>query len=194
MLEDGSLIVTRWNDNVPVTLISSLLGDKPLAAASRYSRAVQKYTNVPQPHVINQYNKYMGGVDRFDQNNNHLRISIGGKKWYWSVITWLLDTAVQNAWQLSKKAGSELSLLDFKREIVCTILRGASSSRRSSQSGPLGARPGDNVRYDRLDHLPVWRSQRRLCAMEECKVKCVTFCDKCDRALCKDHFKSYHTI
>jgi hypothetical protein len=25
----------------------------------------------------------MFGVDRFDQNNNYLRISVGGKKWNW---------------------------------------------------------------------------------------------------------------
>ncbi len=74
--------MTRWNDNSAVTLISSCLGNRPLGTARRYSKEQKKYLEVPQPHVVSEYNKFMYGVDRFDQNNNHLRIAIGGKKWY----------------------------------------------------------------------------------------------------------------
>ena len=94
-LSDGMII------NAPVTLISSVLGDQPAATCSRYSRSSKRYIEVPQPHVVKVYNSMMGGVDRMDQNINHLRISIGGKKWYWSIVTWLLDTCVQNSWQLA---------------------------------------------------------------------------------------------
>ncbi len=201
VLKDESMIVTRWNDNAPVTLLSSVLGDKPLATAKRYNRAAKKYIEIPQPHIIQQYNRNMGGVDRFDQNNNHLRVAIGGKKWYWSVVTWLLDTAVHNIWQLHRKAGGEMSLLDFKRELVCTILRGAAATRSrhssgSSSSGPIGRRPGDgDIRYDKLSHFIVRQTatSRRKCAMEGCMTKCVTWCEKCDRPICLDHFKPYHT-
>jgi hypothetical protein len=47
----------------------------------------------------------MGGVDW-----------TGGMKWYYSIVTWLLDTSVQNARQLPKKAGGILSALNFRRE------------------------------------------------------------------------------
>ena len=56
-----------------------------------------------------QYNRYIAGGDRFDQNLNHLRVTIGGKKWYWWIVTWLLDTALQNSGQLHKKAGGQMS-------------------------------------------------------------------------------------
>ncbi len=36
VLKDRSQIITRWNDNAPVTMISSILGDMPLATTSRY--------------------------------------------------------------------------------------------------------------------------------------------------------------
>lgn len=197
VLKDKSQVITRWNDNAPVTMISSILGDQPMRTASRYLRSAKKYTDIPQPYIVHQYNTYMGGVDRFDQNNNHTRVTIGGKKWYWSVVTWLLDTSVQNAWQLHKKAGGSMTLLEFKRELVCTTLRtvGNSRSRNSSgSSGRMGQRPGDvNIRFDRLSHLVEKRPLRRLCAMEGCKVKVATYCDKCDRAVCIDHFKAYHT-
>jgi hypothetical protein len=198
VLSDQSQIVTRWNDNAPVTLISSCLGDKPMGTAERYSRAQKKRLEVPQPHVVSQYNKKMFGVDRFDQNNNHLRIAVGGKKWYWPVVTWLLDTGMHNAWQLHRKGGGNMKLLNFKREVVCSILRKAASTRSrnsSGKSGPIGVRPGDEeVRYDNTGHYIRRVTLRRTCAMEDCKVKCATSCGKCGRTLCIDHFEEYHTV
>jgi hypothetical protein len=199
VLSDQSQIVTRWNDNAPVTLISSILGDKPMGTAARYNRVQKKYVDVPQPHVVSQYNKYMFGVDRFDQNNNHLRIAVGGKKWYWPIVTWLVDTGVHNAWQLHKKSGGAMSLLVFKRELVCTILRGAAATRSrnssgNSSTGPFGSRPGDmDIRYDGVAHYIKKRAQRRRCAMEGCVVKCITYCGKCDRAVCIEDFEQYHS-
>jgi hypothetical protein len=35
--------------------------------------------------------------------------------------------------------------------------------------------------------------QRRFCSMEGCKAKVVTYCGKCDRTVCIDHFEEYHT-
>jgi Transposase IS4 len=192
VLADKSQIVTRWNDNAAVTLISSCHGDKPLGTAKRWSRKEKKRIDVPQPHVVGQYNRKMIGVDRFDQNTNHLRISIGGKKWYWPVTTWLLDTAMSNAWQLHKKSGGGLTLLEFKREVVCSILRGAAATRGQQLSpGPTGSRPGGDVRYDGIGHYVKRRPERRRCHM--CQSKCVTYCGKCDCHLCIDDFQVYHT-
>ena len=106
--KDKTQIVTRWNDNAVVTLASSILGDLPLATAKCFSRKggqSGKKIEVSQPNIVHQYNNKMYGVDRFDQNVNHLRVSIGGKKWYWSIVTWLLNVTVHNARQLHKKLG-----------------------------------------------------------------------------------------
>ena len=35
--------------------------------------------------------------------------------------------------------------------------------------------------------------QRRFCSMEGCKAKVVTYCGKCDRSVCIDHYEEYHT-
>jgi hypothetical protein len=187
--------LNRWNDNAPVTMVSSILGTEPITTCSRYSRAAKKYVDVPQPDIVRKYNISMGGVDRFDQN---LRIKIGGKKWYWSIVTWLLDTSVQNAWQLHRKTGGSLTYLNFRREIVCVILMsGAEVRKRNSSGGGSGKQgmPGDeDVRFDCIGHfVVVRRNNRRYCSYEGCKTKCQTFCEKCDRAVCTDHFKVYHT-
>jgi hypothetical protein len=195
VLEDSSQIIVRWNDNAPVTMVSNNLGAEPLSTCSRYSRQNKKYMVVPQPDIIQKYNVSMGGVDRLDQNINHLRIRIGGKKWYYCIVTWLLDTAVQNAWQLHRKSGGNLSALNFRIEMVCVILRSASEARKRVLSGGKVTTPGDDkLRYDCVGHFVVVRRDlRRVCAYEGCKTRCQTFCDKCDRALCADHFKEFHT-
>ncbi len=157
VLTDQSQIVTRWNENAPVTLISSCLGDQPLGTAKRCNKKEKKYMDIPQPFVVNQYNKFMSGTDRFEQNNNHLRISVGGKKRYWPIVTWLGDSGVPNAWQLFKKGGGVLTLLIFKRDLVCNILRGAAATRSrnsTGSTGPIGARPGaGDLRYDCMNHF-----------------------------------------
>jgi hypothetical protein len=101
----------------------------------------KKYVEVPQPHVVAQYNKFMFGVDRFDQNNNHLRIAMGGKKWYWPVVTWLLNTSVHNAWHLHKRSGGTMKLLSFKRELVCAIPRSAAATREGFRLVPWAPDP-----------------------------------------------------
>jgi hypothetical protein len=137
----------------------------------------------------------MFGVDCFDQNNNHLRIAMGGKKWYWPVVTWLLNTSVHNAWQLHKRSGGTMKLLSFKRELVCAIPRSAAATHtRRIQTGPLGTRPGgDDIRYDQTSHFIKRCDLHRLCAMEDCALKCHTYCGKCDRSVYMGCFERYHT-
>ena len=202
--KDRTQIATRWNDNAVVTLASSILGDLPLATAKRFSRKGGqdgKKIEVPQPNIVHQYNNKMYGVDRFDQNLNHLRVSIGGKKWYWSIVTWLLDVTVQNAWQLHKKAGGLHTNLQFREEVAAVLLIKSSMSRSRNSSGeintgPIGSRPGESdIRYDNLSHFIEKRSlnPRRRCALQGCESKIQTYCSKCDRPICIDHFKTYHT-
>ncbi len=47
VLADQSQILTRWNTNAPVTLISSCLGDQPVGTAKRYNRKEKKYVDIP---------------------------------------------------------------------------------------------------------------------------------------------------
>ncbi len=68
-------------------MISNLLGTEPLSTYSRYNRTPMRYLDVLQPHISKKYNKSIGEVDSFDQNNNHLCIKIVGKSRYWSIVT-----------------------------------------------------------------------------------------------------------
>lgn len=70
---------------------------------------------VSRPAVFERYNMHMGGTDRMDQNISQYRISIRSKKWYWAILSWLIDMAVQNAWLLRKFSGNLQPQLAFRR-------------------------------------------------------------------------------
>ena len=55
--------------------------------------------DLPQPHVVASYNKYMGGVDLLDRFLSQYRPKITGKKWWWPFFTNTLNMAVVAAWR-----------------------------------------------------------------------------------------------
>ncbi|KAG5864505.1 hypothetical protein JTB14_030336 [Gonioctena quinquepunctata] len=110
-------------DNSVVSAASTAYGVEPVTYCNRYSQQQKKKIRVVRPALFGQYNKYMGGTDRMDQNISYYRVSIRGKKWWWPIFTWLLDISINNAWLLKRKSGSKISQLDFRRRIVQIILK-----------------------------------------------------------------------
>ena len=97
--EDSGCILVRWNDNSVVTLASNCYCVNPERSASRWSNAEKKRISIDQPDVIYQYNQFMGGVDRLDENIAKVCVAIRMKKWWWPMFSWLLNVSVNSAWQ-----------------------------------------------------------------------------------------------
>jgi len=109
----SNIAVVRWHDNSVVTLASNCQGVEPVGSAKRWSSAEKCRVDITQPYVVFQYNKYMGGVDRMDQNIATYRISIQSCKWWWPLFAYLLDVAMQNAWIIYRQTeGARRRLLD----------------------------------------------------------------------------------
>lgn len=92
-------LVVVWNDSCPVHLVSNVYGVNPVQACTRWISTTKKKESISQPSVVHMYNKYMGGVDRMDQNVGNYRVGIRSKKWWWPVFVFCLDTSLHNAWQ-----------------------------------------------------------------------------------------------
>ncbi|XP_046685691.1 piggyBac transposable element-derived protein 1-like [Homalodisca vitripennis] len=105
---------------------------RAIGTVKRFSLKAKKHAFIPQPNLIHQYNKKMGGVDRCDQNMSLYRIQIRGKKWYFPLICDCIDSAEQNAWQLHRHAGGNLDHLSFRRRLACNLLEtfGKGKSKR----------------------------------------------------------------
>jgi len=97
---NGSVTVVGWNDNRSVYVTSNAAGAQPMATVSCWCCKTNSRINIEQPQLIKLYNRYMGGVDRCDQNVSTYRISVRSKKWWWALFAWILDMVLQNCWLL----------------------------------------------------------------------------------------------
>lgn len=95
----------------------------------------------------------MGGTDRMDQNVNAYRISIRGKKWWWSLFTWMLDVSVQNAWLLARSQQTEkMSQLSFRRDLAMSYLLQNKNHPKAAGRKPKNPAGASFIRIDRLEH------------------------------------------
>lgn len=183
--ENGILFV-KWHDNSLVIIGSNHQSLIPVGSAKRWSSKERKSVNVPQPHLIAMHNKYMGGVDHLDLLIQKYRIGVRGKKWYFNLFTNMVDTAVVNAWIISKiVSGTQTPLLDFKRSIARCYLQinSPSKPKHPGRVKKLTGRVLQDVRFDgtghRLDRTEG--GKQRKCA--QCKKKVSKECVKCNVGL-----------
>lgn len=176
-VSDSAVLVCAWNDNSTVMIASNNIVVEPISIAKRWSVSEKKHIQLPQPHIINVYNQNMGGVDRMDQNISQYRISIRGKKWYSSIISYCIDLSVQNAWQLHKTyTEKSMDLLSFRRHIATYYLQ---KYNTPPTPGRKGGKPFSYLpRYDGSKHYLVPQGKQTRCA--ECHEKTTSRCSKCD--------------
>ena len=167
-----------------------------MRSASRWSNAEKKRISIDQPDVVYQYNQFMGGVDRLDENIAKVRVAIRMKKWWWPMFSWLLNVSVNNAWQTyhmfaRSQQLESLDLLGFTRRIVLTYVSRYSSFKDSKPVGGIQMRVIPETRYDGLHHYVASTEKQIRCALCHKKVK--RQCTKCGVGLHLDCFLGYHT-
>ncbi|KAK9703448.1 Transposase IS4 [Popillia japonica] len=181
-IKGSNIIALKWNDNNIVCCLSNEAGVNPIHSTKRYSRKDKKIVQISQPHVISLYNRNMGGVDRSDENIAKYRISIRGKKWYFSLVSHCIDLAINNAWLLHRLWGGEHDLLKFRRSIAITML--SQHKKRKDYNRSHASATGiqnDALRYDAIEHYVIPQEKQTRCA--ECHTKTTTRCRKCDIGL-----------
>lgn len=180
-------MVVQWHDNAIVTIATNFDAVQPVGSINRRGKGVK--ISVPQPHMVGQYNKYMGGVDLFDQNVSCYRIGIRSKKWYWPQFTHGLNAAMSNAWLVYRTMSPNCSQLDFIRSIVTSYLIRAGNEK---ELRPTTTRLPTSIRFDNVGHFVASRSTQRRCQNQSCSARPRTYCIKCDATLCVNCFLPYH--
>ncbi|KAF2901899.1 hypothetical protein ILUMI_04285 [Ignelater luminosus] len=66
LLNSKEVLILKWNDNKCVTMGTNFDTIESLCKAIRWSKSSQQKLSVPQPNIIETYNKHMGGVDHHD--------------------------------------------------------------------------------------------------------------------------------
>ena len=214
-VEGVDVSCVAWLDNKQVMLMSSFAGRNPTSELSRYDRKKKQPMKISCPHVVNVYNKHMGGVDLLDSHLGRLRNKMRSKKWYMRIFYHLLDVSMINAWILFKLVHNReehMRLADFRAsaaEALCkadqlvTPKRGRPSSQLEIQlskkkRGPSSHIPVSDVRLDRLDHWPEGKDVRQRCRLPNCSALTFVMCSKCGIHICfkkgNNCFKQFHGV
>ena len=94
-LEQGEgIALTTWNDNIVVSLMSTVDPAMPIVKATRWIAKDAQKKQVDQPFMVSQYNHFMGGVDPLDQNISNYRMGVRSKKWWWPVFAFAVDARI----------------------------------------------------------------------------------------------------
>jgi len=198
----SGIVVVWWNDNNIVNIASNHIGVSPVTTARRWSSAKKSQVNITQPAAIAKYNRCMGGTDRMDQNLNLYRISVCSRKWWWALFAFCVDATVCNAWYLHrcgpKENRSQLSLLEFRRELATTYIMKYGSRQAlgrplgtTGRHRPLDARTPPDVRFDGINHHIDSITTQRRCVV--CGMKTTKVCTKCNVSLHERCLGSFHT-
>ncbi|XP_068086364.1 piggyBac transposable element-derived protein 3-like [Anabrus simplex] len=193
---NSGITLVRFNDNNIVTLASNRTGVSPMGMCSRWSPKERKRISVKQVALAAQYNLYMGGVDRLDQNVSAYRPGIRMKKWYWQLILFPLSCSINNAYQLYRMtpAGMDKGTCDFLgfiRYIVQCYL--GKYTNRPAIGRPLKSvkrRVQDEVRLDGVGHVIISNPTQIRCA--ECHKNTTKKCRKCDVGCHANCFEKFH--
>lgn len=198
----SNITLVRYNDNSIVTVASTQCGTRPVGKVKRYCDKERK--EVDQPRCIINYNKYMGGVDRLDQNISCYRVGIRLKRWYWQLLMFPINASMNNAFQLYKisplarcKTSTQHDLLSFTRYVVASyMLMKENLGRTPKAKVPTSSlavirRIPEAIRLDGKDHLISKQGKQTRCG--HCHKNTTMKCIKCRVALHQKCFVIFHS-
>ena len=190
-----------------VSMISTVGKEDCSEVEVRSKKGIRK---VSKPTIQQTYNKYMGGVDRFDQLCSTYPFGRKNKKWYQTLWHFVIETALINGLICYniQNPNKKLQPRVFRQHVIDGLVKGLS---RRTKIRSLGSNPTNSRLTER--HFPSQISDKGkkpncvVCSIlpskckskgkGECKRKQTTyFCDDCleNPTLCIiPCYKIYHT-
>lgn len=209
---DKRLALTKWYDNKPVLLLSSVEADVEVDECKRWCKKDKRYVIVPRPRVVKEYNKKMGGVDLADRMLAVCPNRYRTRKWTQRFFSHMIDLAVTNSWlqykndqvKLGVPSTKILQLRAFKMELGEMLIESHvftnSDHEEASETEVVSARrkgrpstvvvPSVKFRTHAAKHLPMISdgnsSRCRHCHYNRTLFKCM----HCKVSLCLTRYRN----
>ena len=131
------VLLSAWKDHKLVLSVSNFHCPKEVRKEMRARKAKDNTSNtdtkkeiieVEVPEAIADYNKFMGGVDNFDQLHCYYIPELKSRRWYIKIFFHFLEISIINSYIIYKKiyidANSKyLSHLEYRKEIIRDLIR-----------------------------------------------------------------------
>ncbi len=92
-----SLLFVKWKDKREVSLLTNIHDAFTIVKKRRSKSGVGGYEETVKPTAIEEYNKYMSGVDRLDQILSYYSFNRRTNKWWRKGFFCLLDIGIYNS-------------------------------------------------------------------------------------------------
>jgi hypothetical protein len=128
----GPIVAVRWMDNKVVNFLSSVNTHMNTTVVSRKNKQGKK-EDVSCPILVAEYNRIMGGVDRFDQLRERYEVGRRSVKWWHRIMYFFIDIAVVNSFLLfciKNRKGKPRDQLSFRISLARQLIGSYCSRKR----------------------------------------------------------------
>ncbi|XP_027814842.1 piggyBac transposable element-derived protein 1 [Ovis aries] len=117
--ENDEIILCRWHGDGIISLCSNAVGIEPVNEIHCFA-SDKEIPQISQPSIVKLYDECREGVAKMEQITSKYRVRIRSKKWYSVLVSYMIDIAMSNAWQLHRACnpGACLDLGDFRRYVA----------------------------------------------------------------------------
>ena len=125
----GGMRFLKWKDKREVTILTTIHDDSLISKRRRTRSVPGGFEDISKPQAVEQYNRYMGGVDKMDQYLSYYGFTRRTCKWWKKAFFSLMDTAMVNAYILyskSHQSSKKLSHMQFRIQLAKDLLCEAS--------------------------------------------------------------------
>lgn len=194
----------KWNDNKSVQLLSNFHDPSITTTVSRRQKD-GSVLEISCPQMIQDYNHYMGCVDKADMFKSFYEINRKSKK-SWHRIFWhFVDVTVVNSFIIYKLNNPDTKMLlkDFRLVIVNEFVGFSNPKKRDRKPdkksiGKYKAHVPNEQRFSKEPHIPGAMSKRKRCVCCSTKsqpIQTTFYCTTCKVSLCvkkNNCFQNYH--
>lgn len=193
---------TVWQDNHPVTVLSSNCDSTETVMLKKYSKKDKTYVEIPCPLPVNNYDKHMGKVDLADQKRTYYSISRPSEKWWKYYVYFILDACVINSHIIyNASEAKSITQLQFRQNLVKQLINNFSNRKQRIAVAQNMPEPDENSKSHILMKINGLRRSCALCSKEKKRKTKGYYVQTnfqyldCDIPLCRfDCFSRFHRI
>ncbi|GLD72885.1 piggyBac transposable element-derived protein 3-like protein [Lates japonicus] len=154
--KEESMVILKWYDNKSVTLISSYCATESQDKVQRWSKSDKAFVEVNRPHIVKEYNTFMGGIDLLDACVARYKYHMRSRRWYLYLFWQVIMLGLVNGWLIYCRDCKLLSVQKpLKQRSFQAENLNQDSSDQISDNGSKDAHDGGeitNLNQDSSDH------------------------------------------